>query len=265
VATSSIACGSREIFDRSAVFVCVCSSRKCGEWRSRILGSTRWLVSSRTGSQFIVIGFLGGFVSNDEPHHPEVHMIQTPRQQYPNDVYFGAFENSMIEEAYELILNRLDVNRDGALSNDEKRQASIELFGQSWGAAAVIALSRRLDRRGIPVQLTVQVDSIRKPFDNDRVIPSNILQAANFYQTRGLIHGQSKIVAADPSHTNPRQFSLGPISKNLSHAVISPGMLASSPKRTLRSNVIRECGHKWKHYCVASSAMCQGLRPTQPI
>jgi hypothetical protein len=157
--------------------------------------------SSRTGFQFIVIGFLGGFVSHNEPHHPEVQLIQTLRQQYPNEVYFGLFENNKIEEAYKLILNRLDVNRDGALSDDEKRQACIELFGHSWGAAAVISLSRKLERRGIPVQLTIQVDSVRKPFHNDQVIPSNVLRAANFYQTRGIIHGQSKIVAADPSHT----------------------------------------------------------------
>jgi hypothetical protein len=33
------------------------------------------------------------------------------------------------------------------------------------------------------------------------VIPSNVLQAANFYQTRGLLHGRSRITAADPSRT----------------------------------------------------------------
>jgi len=49
--------------------------------------------------------------------------------------------------------------------------------------------------------LTVQVDSVAKPFQNDRVIPSNVLEAANFYQTRGLIHGRSRITPADPSHT----------------------------------------------------------------
>jgi hypothetical protein len=33
------------------------------------------------------------------------------------------FENNKVEEAYKLILNRLDVNWDGALLEDEKRQA----------------------------------------------------------------------------------------------------------------------------------------------
>jgi hypothetical protein len=50
-------------------------------------------------------------------------------------------------------------------------------------------------------RLTVQVDSVAKPLQNDRVIPSNVLDAANFYQTRGLIHGRSRIIPADPSRT----------------------------------------------------------------
>jgi hypothetical protein len=49
--------------------------------------------------------------------------------------------------------------------------------------------------------LTVQLDSVAKPFSNDAVIPSNVVQAANFYQTHGWIHGRSKITAADPSRT----------------------------------------------------------------
>jgi len=159
------------------------------------------LQSGRSDSQYIVIGFLGGFVPHDEPHHPEVHMIQTLRQDYPSHAYFDLFENKKIDEAYKLILNRLDVNQDGSLSDDEKRRACIELFGHSWGASAVVSLSRELAQKGIPVRLTVQVDSVAKPFHNDSVIPSNVLQAANFYQTHGLIHGESKIVAADPSRT----------------------------------------------------------------
>ena len=128
-------------------------------------------------------------------------MVQGLRQEYPKDVYFGLFENSKVGEAYKIILNRLDVNADGAVSENEKRGARILLFGHSWGASAVVKLSRRLEREGVPVMLTVQVDSVAKPFQNDRVIPPNVLQAVNFYQTRGLIHGRTRISAADPSRT----------------------------------------------------------------
>jgi hypothetical protein len=51
------------------------------------------------------------------------------------------------------------------------------------------------------VALTVQVDSVAKCGENDRVIPANVGEAANFYQSNGLIHGQSKIRAADETRT----------------------------------------------------------------
>jgi hypothetical protein len=164
-------------------------------------GMSTVLISPGNNSSAIVIGFLGGFVPRDEPHHPEVQMMHNLRQEYPSNAYFGLFENSKVGEVYKIIQNRLDADQDGTLSDEEKRRARILLFGHSWGASAVVALSRKLKQMDVPVMLTVQVDSGAKPFHNDRVIPSNVLQAANFYQTRGLIHGRSKIIAADPSHT----------------------------------------------------------------
>jgi hypothetical protein len=156
---------------------------------------------SQTTSPVIVVGFLGGFVAHDEPHHPEVQLIRDLHQEYPEHVYFGLFENSKVGEAYRSILNQLGATGNQELSDAEKRRAHILLFGHSWGASAVIVLSRKLERTGIPVMLTVQVDSVAKPFQNDRVIPPNVFEAANFYQTRGLIHGRSRITSADPSRT----------------------------------------------------------------
>ena len=147
----------------------------------------------------IVVGFLGGFVRRDDLHHPEVQLIRGLRQEYPTGVYFNLFENGKINEAYNTIVTQL--HRDGVNTEVGGRQASILLFGHSWGAAAVVRLSRKLDRDRIPVALTIQIDSVAKPFSNDGVIPPNVAQAANFYQTNGLIHGRRKITAADPTRT----------------------------------------------------------------
>lgn len=103
--------------------------------------------------------------------------------------------------AYRTILKLLDTNHDGILTNDEKARARIILFGQSWGGSAVVLLARELDRAGIPVLLTVQVDSVAKPFQHDGVIPSNVSEAVNFYQPHGLIHGRPLIRAEDNSKT----------------------------------------------------------------
>ena len=94
----------------------------------------------------------------------------------------------------------LDTNHDGNLTAGEKRNARIIIYGHSWGGSEAINLARELEKDGIPVLLTVQVDSISIRH-NDRVIPANVAQAANFYQPHGLLHGQSAIRAADPSRT----------------------------------------------------------------
>jgi hypothetical protein len=183
------------------VFMCIAAPRGYAASGRTPASSTSSVTPSSQATPFIVVGFLGGFVPHDEPHHPEVQLIQDLHREYPERVYFGLFENDKVGEAYQIILNRLGAKKNGALSDDEKHRAHILLFGHSWGASAVVALSRKLERNGIPVVLTIQVDSVAKPFQNDRVIPSNVLQAANFYQTSGLIHGRSRITAADPSHT----------------------------------------------------------------
>jgi len=82
-----------------------------------------------------------------------------------------------------------------------ERQSHIILFGHSWGASTVVYLARQLQRDQVPITLTVQVDSIRKHGEDDSIIPANVLEAINFYQTRGLVHGRAAIAAADPSRT----------------------------------------------------------------
>jgi len=49
-------------------------------------------------------------------------------------------------------------------------------------------MARLLEKDGIPVLLTVQVDSVSKGQD-DKLISANVAQAINFYQIDGLLHG----------------------------------------------------------------------------
>jgi len=118
------------------------------------------------------------------------------------DAHIQVFENRHRKTAYRTIVHLLDRNGDGSLSEKEKSGAHIMLFGQSWGASAVVLLARELDRAGIPVMLTVQVDSVAKLWQKDGVIPDNVAAAVNFYQPHGVIHGRSEIKAADDSKTH---------------------------------------------------------------
>jgi hypothetical protein len=149
----------------------------------------------------MVIGFVGGFVNHDNGIHSTVQVVRHLRKQYAAGVYVEAFENRHREKAYREIRRRLDRDKDGSLSPREKRSARIVIFGHSWGASETVTLARELERDGIPVLLTIQVDSVHKMGQNDREIPPNVGQAVNFYQPDGIIHGRRAIRAADPDRT----------------------------------------------------------------
>lgn len=160
------------------------------------------LLSQKTNSASnIVIGFVGGFVAHDNPHHGPVQLAQRIRRTVPQGTYVRVFENRHRKQAYNAVLRLLDTNRDGVLSAEEKTRARIILFGHSWGAAAAVLLARDLGERGIPVLLTVQVDSVAKWWQNDSVISDNVSEAVNFYQTAGILHGRRQITAANPAST----------------------------------------------------------------
>lgn len=149
----------------------------------------------------IVIGFVGGFIQHDNLAHSEVQLAARLRQAYPLGVEVATFESYHRGKARDRVRQLLDTNHDGILSAEEKQNARIILYGHSWGGSEAITLARELGKDGIPVLLTVQVDSISRIDHNDRVIPANVAQAVNFYQPNGLLHGQSAIRAADPTRT----------------------------------------------------------------
>jgi len=151
--------------------------------------------------QVIVIGFVGGFVRHDDPVHSGVQLAAHLRQDYPSGVYVNTFENHQGDQVHRQVLQLLDTNHDGALSPDEKRNARVVIYGHSWGASETVALANQLNRDGVPVLLTIQVDSVAKSGEDDSVIPANVAQAINFYQSDGLLHGRPAIRAADPQST----------------------------------------------------------------
>lgn len=149
----------------------------------------------------IVIGFVGGFIKHDDPVHSEVQLAARLRKAYPSGVDVETFESYHGENARKQILSLLDTNHDGTLTLGEKQNARIILYGHSWGASEAIAVARELEKDAIPVLLTIQVDSISKVHQNDAVIPVNVARAANFYESNGLVHGQTAIRAADSART----------------------------------------------------------------
>jgi hypothetical protein len=161
----------------------------------------RTAMADSTIQKVIVIGFVGGFVKADDRRHPEVQFAAYLRDRYPVGIHAEVFSNHQGTKALRQVLRLLDTDRDGDLTAMEKEQARIIIYGHSWGASQTVTFARELGRQGIPVLLTIQMDSIRKPGQEDSTIPPNVANAVNFYQPRGLLHGRAEILAADPTRT----------------------------------------------------------------
>jgi len=149
----------------------------------------------------IVVGFVGGFVHHDDRVHTEVQLVERLREEFAPGVAVQLFENHNGSEAHKAVLRLLHANRGGAPSVEEKQNAHIIIFGHSWGASEAVELARKLQKDGVPVILTIQVDSVSKPGENDTLIPANVAQAVNFYQQDGWLHGKPEIRAADATRT----------------------------------------------------------------
>ena len=149
-----------------------------------------------TGST-LVIGFLGGWERWDDPHRG-VRKLAIKLRGTPG-VYAETVSNHRQSVALALIQAAFDGNHNGRLDPDERAGARIILYGQSLGGGAAVNLARKLQALGIPVLLTVQVDSVGR---SDAMIPANVAAAANLFQHDGPpIMGRTRIRAIDPSRT----------------------------------------------------------------
>jgi hypothetical protein len=191
----------------------------------------------------IVFGFLGGYVHHDDSVHSTVQVARDLRKEYPPNVHIETFENHRVNDAHGLIMLLLGAARAGGITDEQKRSARIILYGHSWGASTAVALARTLQKDGIPVLLTIQVDSVSRSGQNDAVIPDNVRLAANFYQDKGFVRGQQKIQAADASRTQ----ILGNFRMDYTDNPVSCPQYPWYTRVFMRSHIEIECDqHVWQ-------------------
>jgi len=153
-------------------------------------------------NQTLVLGFLGGRENWDDTSRGVRQLAKKIDSMNISEVHIETLENRKRDLAMELIHNSFDRNQDGFLDERERTTVRLIMYGHSLGGAAVVKLSHNLRELGIPVLLTVQIDSVGFTYD-DHVIPPNVRRAANLYQSDGwLLQGEDEIVPQDPDKTN---------------------------------------------------------------
>lgn len=147
----------------------------------------------------LVVGFMGGRDSWDDDRRSIRKLALALRGMDLPGVHVETIENTERDVALQLVREAFDRNRDGTLDNEERSSARLIVYGQSFGGAAVVKFARQLGEIGVPILLTVQIDSVGR---GDEEIPANVRRAANLYQENGwFIRGEDDIRAADPART----------------------------------------------------------------
>lgn len=147
----------------------------------------------------LIVGFLGAWEHWHDTNRGVRKLALRLRQTQGPAIHVETFANHRRSVALKFIRRALDHNRDGVLDSAERASLHIILYGQSLGGGAVVKLARELELMDVPVELTIQVDSVGL---KDSVIPANVRFAANFYQEELFtIRGESQISAADPLRT----------------------------------------------------------------
>jgi hypothetical protein len=146
----------------------------------------------------LIVGVMGGVEPWDAPQLPVRQMALELRSMNLPNVYVETVENRHRKVALKLICNAM--NLDPHQKNAQPpASVGLILYGHSLGGDAVVKLARELKKKGVPVRLTIQIDSVGM---DDRTIPSNVARTVNFYQRNGpLIRGRSEIRAEDPRKT----------------------------------------------------------------
>jgi len=146
----------------------------------------------------VVVGFLGGMDAWNDASKG-VRGLTLALRDRDGGVYAETFENRRIPLALAFVERALDANHDGEIDADEAGRVRLVVYGQSLGGWAAVEFARILAARVIPIEFLLQIDSVGL-YDDE--VPTNVRQAANFYQDDGwIIAGENPIRASDPSQT----------------------------------------------------------------
>lgn len=154
---------------------------------------------SARNCRILYVGFVGGLEPPNNKHSGVVQIRQLLQSNAYPDVCAKSFSPYAWNEGRAWLFQHFPAHH-GPLTADEVRHSpKVILVGHSMGGWAIVSLARELRSHGIPVELTVQVDSVGIA---DYTVPRNVKSAAIFHTNDVLVFMTTKhLRAEDPAHT----------------------------------------------------------------
>jgi hypothetical protein len=152
-----------------------------------------------TSCRIIYLGFVGALETSGNKRSGVVQIRDILQTKEYSDVCAKSFSPYSWTDGRDWLL-RYFPSHDGPLTSEELQQApKVILVGHSMGGWAMLSVARELRSRDIPVELTIQVDSVGI---TDHTIPRNVKSAAVFHANDVLMFMTTKTVKCeDPNYT----------------------------------------------------------------
>lgn len=149
--------------------------------------------------RILYVGFVGGLEPPNNKHSGVVQIRQLLQSKAYPDVCAKSFSPYAWNEGRAWLFQHFPAHRGLLTPNELLRAPKVILVGHSMGGWAIVSLARELRGHNIPVELTIQVDSVGI---TDYTIPPTVKSAAIFHANDVLMFMTTKhLRAEDPAHT----------------------------------------------------------------
>jgi hypothetical protein len=149
--------------------------------------------------KIIYLGIVGGL---ETPNNPRSGVVQIRDilhgRDYP-DVCAQSFSPYVWDSGLQWVLQHFPQHAGGVTKEELEVAPKVIIVGHSLGGWAALSVARNLKRSNIPVELTIQIDSVGV---TDHTVPKNVKAAAIFHARDALMFlTTKKILLEDPSQT----------------------------------------------------------------
>ena len=165
----------------------------------RVASASKPAATRTSNCSILYLGFVGALEPPNNKYSGVVQIREALEGLRSPDVCATSFSPYAFAEGRNWLLKHFPSHAGELTAEELERSPKVILVGHSMGGWAVISLARELSSHDIPVELTIQVDSVGIA---DRTIPRNVKSAAIFHANDLLMFLTTKnLKREDPTRT----------------------------------------------------------------